>query len=162
MCCPPPPPPKKNKQEEKVFQSFIFQVIMIINCNEIINNKQQLYTMYTMYTRQTNISVNKHQQQTKHQQIPPHRKHTQRPHRQLMTHHRDYLSLNTWPNTFQPLTQAKHCRWSLWRNIIWKLTIHVAWSKLNLSIQSVFNKHAGFCARQQFKDFIVFMSQTVH
>lgn len=23
-------------------------------------------------------------------------------------------------------------------------------------------KHAGFCAFQQFKDFIVFMSQTVH
>lgn len=103
---------------------------MIINCNEIINNKQQLYTMYTMYTRQTNIPVNKHQQQTKHQQFPPHRKHTQRTHRQLMTHHRDYLSLNTWPNSFQPMTQAKHCRWSLWRNIVWKLTIHVAWSKL--------------------------------
>lgn len=135
---------------------------MIINCNEIINNKQQLYTMYTVYTRQTNIPVNKHQQQTKHQQFPPHRKHTQRPHRQFMTHHRDYLSLNTWPNTFQPLTQAKHCRWSLWRNIIWKLTIHVAWSKLNLSIQSVFNKRAVFCALQQFKDFSVFMSQTVH
>lgn len=159
-----PPPPKKNKQERKVFQSFIFQVIMIINCNEIINNKQQLYTMYTVYTRQTNISVNKHQQQTKHQPIPP----TQETHSadtppiNDTSSNRDYLSLNTWPNSFQPLTQAKHCRWSLWRNIIWKLTIHVAWSKLNLSIQSVFNKHAGFCARQQFKDFIVFMSQTVH
>lgn len=137
---------------------------MIINCNEIINNKQQLYTMYTVYTRQTNISVNKHQQQTKHQPIPP----TQETHSAATppihdtSSNRDYLSLNTWPNSFQPLTQAKHCRWSLWRNIIWKLTIHVAWSKLNLSIQSVFNKHAGFCARQQFKDFIVFMSQTVH
>lgn len=137
---------------------------MIINCNEIINNKQQLYTMYTVYTRQTNIPVNKHQQQTKHQQIP----HTQETHSADTppTHdtssNRDYLSLNTWPNTFQPLTQAKHCRWSLWRNIVWKLTIHVAWSKLNLSIQSVVNKHDGFCALQQFKDFIVFMSQTVH
>lgn len=137
---------------------------MIINCNEIINNKQQLYTMYTVYTRQTNISVNKHQQQTKHQQIPP----TQETHSAATppihdtSSNRDYLSLNTWPNTFQPLTQAKHCRWSLWRNIIWKLTIHVAWSKLNLSIQSVFNKRAVFCALQQFKDFSVFMSQTVH
>lgn len=137
---------------------------MIINCNEIINNKQQLYTMYTVYTRQTNIPVNKHQQQTKHQPIPP----TQETHSAATppindtSSYRDYLSLNTWPNSFQPMTQAKHCRWSLWRNIIWKLTIHVAWSKLNLSIQSVFNKHAGFCGRQQFKDFIVFMSQTVH
>lgn len=137
---------------------------MIINCNEIINNKQQLYTMYTVYTRQTNISVNKHQQQTKHQQIPP----TQETHSAATppTHdtssNRDYLSLITWPNSFQPMTQAKHCRWSLWRNIVWKLTIHVAWSKLNLSIQSVFNKRAVFCALQQFKDFSVFMSQTVH
>lgn len=105
---------------------------MIINCNEIINNKQQLYTMYTVYTRQTNIPVNKHQQQTKHQPIPP----TQETHSAATppihdtSSNRDYLSLNTWPNTFQPLTQAKHCRWSLWRNIVWKLTIHVAWSKL--------------------------------
>lgn len=137
---------------------------MIINCNEIINNKQQLYTMYTMYTRQTNTPVNKHQQQTKHQPIPP----TQETHSAATppihdtSYNRDYLSLNTWPNSFQPMTQAKHCRWSLWRNIIWKLTIHVAWSKLNLSIQSVVNKHAVFCAFQLFKDFIVFMSQTVH
>lgn len=105
---------------------------MIINCNEIINNKQQLYTMYTVYTRQTNISVNKHQQQTKHQPIPP----TQETHSadtppiNDTSSNRNYLSLNTWPNSFQPLTQAKHCRWSLWRNIVWKLTIHVAWSKL--------------------------------
>lgn len=137
---------------------------MIINCNEIINNKQQLYTMYTVYTRQTNISVNKHQQQTKHQQIPP----TQETHSADTppTHdtssNRDYLSLNTWPNTFQPMTQAKHCRWSLWRNIVWKLTILTCGLKQTLSIQSVVNKHAVFCAFQQFKDFIVFMSQTVH
>lgn len=106
---------------------------MIINCNEIINNKQQLYTMYTMYTRQTNISVNKHQQQTKHQQIPPHRKHTRRTHRQFMTHHLtgttspyilDQIHFNHWPKpniVGEVFEEISYENWQFW---------HVAWSKL--------------------------------